>query len=60
MLEMGQDRLSKEEAGDFLEQWSHVINTTQEIKHITRNFLRVAGDYLGAKGNLSQAIHTWT
>ena len=53
LLAMGQERLSKDESGDLLEQWFHVVTITQELCHITRNFVWVSGGYLSAGGPLS-------
>ena len=47
LLSMGQDRLSKEEATELLDQRVHVFTSTQELSHSTRNFVKLAGDYLG-------------
>ena len=44
---MGQDRLSKEEATELLDQRVHVLTSTQELRHSTRKFVWLAGDYLG-------------
>ena len=44
---MGQDHLSKEEAGELLDQRVHVLTFTQELRHSTRNFVKLVGDYLG-------------
>ena len=33
LLSMGQDRLSKEEATELLDQRVHVIASTQELRH---------------------------
>ena len=56
---MGQYRLSKEEAGERLEQWVHVVTKIQELRHSTRNFVRLAGDHLKPDGSLSQVTTTW-
>ena len=47
ILSMVQDRLLKEEAGDLLDQSFHVLTSTEELRHSTRNFVEVLGDYLG-------------
>ena len=44
---MGQDCLSKEEATELLDQRVHVLTSTQDLRHLTRNFVKLAGDYLG-------------
>ena len=56
---MGQDRLSKDEAGELLDQSAHVVFTAQELRHITRNSVRLTRDYLGTEGPLSRAMVTW-
>ena len=42
LLSMGQDRLSKKEAGELLEQRLHVLTSTQELRYSTRHFLKLA------------------
>ena len=59
LFAMGQDRLSKEESGELLDQQVHVVATTQEIRHSTRKFVRLTRDHLGTEGPLSQAMSTW-
>ena len=59
LLAMGQYRLSKEEAGELLDQWVHVVTTTHEICHRTRNFVCLMGDYFRDEGPFSQAMATW-
>ena len=46
---MGQDRLSKDKSGEFLDQHVHVVATTQELCHITRNFVQITRDDLRAE-----------
>ena len=46
LLSMGQDRLSKEEATEILDQRVHVLTSTQELRHSTQNFVKLEGDYL--------------
>ena len=46
LLSMGQDHLSKEEVGELLDQRVHVLASSQELRHSTRNFINLAGDYL--------------
>ena len=58
-LAMEQDWLSKEESGDLLDQLVHVVTTNQELCYSTRNFFRLAWDYLGGNGPLRQEIVTW-
>ena len=47
LLSMGQDRLSKEDATELLDQRFHVLTSTQDLSHSTRNFVKLAVDYLG-------------
>ena len=44
---MGQYRLSKEEAGELLDQRVHVLLSTQELSHSVRKFVKLTEDYLG-------------
>ena len=46
LLSMGQDCPSEEEAGELLDQRVHVLTSTQELRHLTRNFVKLEGDYL--------------
>ena len=59
LLAMGHDRISREKAGELLDQRIHVVAMTQEIHHITRNFVRMTEDYLRTEGPLSRAMATW-
>ena len=59
LLAMGQDRLSKDEAGELLDQRVHVVSMTQELRHSTRNFVRLNGDFFGVEGPLSREMMTW-
>ena len=59
LLAMGKDCLSKEEARELLDQQVHMVTTTQELRHITINFMWVAGVYLCNEGILKRAIDTW-
>ena len=56
---MGQDQLSKDKADEFLDQRAHVVATTQELRHSTRNFVRMTGHYLGTEGPLSRVMEPW-
>ena len=56
---MGQDCLSKEEAGKLLDQRVHVLTSTQELRHLTRNFVTLAGDYLGEESSICLSMGTW-
>ena len=47
LLSMGQDRLSKEEANEIMDQRVHVLTSTQELHYSTRNFVKLVRDYLG-------------
>ena len=58
LLSMRQDRLSKEKSRELLYQWVHLIATTQELRHSTRNIFRLAGDYLVIDGTLLQEMET--
>ena len=44
---MGQDFLSKEEAGDILDHRVHMVTKSQELCHSTKKILKLSGDYLG-------------
>ena len=59
LLSMGQDRLSKEEAGELLDQRFHVLTSIQELRHSTRNFVKIAGDYLGEESPIYLSMGTW-
>ena len=47
LLSMGQYRLSKEEAGELLHQRFHVLASTQDLRHLTQNFLNIGGGVPG-------------
>ena len=49
---MVQDRLSKLEAGELLDQQVHVVTAIHKLCHSTRNFLQVDGEYLVDEGPL--------
>ena len=60
MLSMGQkDQLSKEEAGEILDQQVHMVSTTQEIRHSIQNFLQLTEDYVRTEGPLYN-MATWS
>ena len=40
----------QDKAVDLLDQTFHVVTTSQELRHSTRNFVRMAGDYLRTNG----------
>ena len=46
LLSMGKDLLSQEEATKLLDQRVHVLTFTQELRHLTRNFVKLVEDYL--------------
>ena len=56
---MGQDCLSKEEATELLDQRVHVLTSTQELRHLTRNFVRLAGYYLGEGSPVCIMMASW-
>ena len=58
LLAMGQYLLPKDKAGELLDQHVNLVATTQEIRHITRNFVRLNGDYFRTEGPLSRAMAT--
>ena len=59
LLSMGQDCLSKEEATELLDQRFHVLTSTQELRHSTRNFVNLAGDYLGEGSPICISMASW-
>ena len=59
VLTMVQDLLSNQEYGGILDQQVYVVTKYQELWNSTRKFVRLAGDYLGLDGSLSQAMKTW-
>ena len=56
---MGQAHLSKEEAGELLYQRVHVVTTSQELRHSTKNSVKLASDYLGEEIPLCRSTATW-
>ena len=56
---MGQDCLSKEEAGKLLDQRVHVLTSTQELRHSTQNFVKLAGFYLREDIPICFLVGTW-
>ena len=46
LLSMGMDNLSKEEACKLLELRVHVLASTEELRHLMRNFVNIAEEYL--------------
>ena len=59
LLYMGQDCLSREEAGDLIDQRFHVLTSTQELLHLTRNFVKLAGEYLGEEILIYLLMGVW-
>ena len=59
LLVMGQDCLSKEEAGELLDQRVHVATTIQELLNSTKNFFKIAGDYLGGECTIFFSMAMW-
>ena len=59
LLSMGQDRLFKEEAGKLLDQRVHVVTSTQEMRHLTRKFVKLVGEYVGEECPISLSMETW-
>ena len=56
---MGKDPLSKEEATELLDQRVHVLTLSQELCHSTRNFVWIAGDYLGEGSPVCIMMASW-
>ena len=56
---MGQDCLSKEEVTELLDQRVHDLTFTQELRHSTRNFVKLAGDYLVEGSSICISIALW-
>ena len=56
---MGRDHLLKEEAGELLYPRFHVIVSTQELSNSTRNFVKLAWDYLGEESPICLLMGTW-
>ena len=59
IMSMGQDRLSKEGATEILYQRVHVLTSIQELRHSTRNFVKIAGDYLGEVSPICLLMASW-
>ena len=59
LLSMVQDCLSKQEAGELLDHRVHVITSTQELRHSTRNFVKLVEDYLGEKIPICLLVGLW-
>ena len=56
LLSMGHYLLSKEEAGEILEQRFHVLASTQELRRLTRNFVKLVGYYLEEESPICLSI----
>ena len=59
LLSMGQYHLSKEEAGELLDQRFHILASTQYLRHLMRNFVNLAGDYLGEEIPICFSMGKW-
>ena len=44
---------------ELLDQRVHVLTSTQELRHSTRNFVRLAGDYLGEGSPVCVMMASW-
>ena len=60
LLTIVQDRISKEEVGDLLDQRVQVVATTQELRHSTQNCMRLTKTYLSTEGTLSRVMKIWS
>ena len=59
LLSMVQDCISKEEAGELLYQRVHFLTSTQELRHSTRNFLKLARDCLREESPICLSMGLW-
>ena len=59
LLSMGQDCLSKEEATELLDQRFHVLTSAQELRHSTRNSVKLVRDYLGEESPICLSMGSW-
>ena len=59
LMSMGQDCLSKEEATELLDQRVHVLASTQDLHHLTRILVKLAGDYLGEGSPVYLLMALW-
>ena len=55
---MRQESLSKEEAGELLDQRFQVLVSTQQLRKSTRNFVKITGDYLGEERPICLSLGT--
>ena len=51
--------MSKEKPTDLLDQSFHVLTSTQELRHSTRNFVNPAGGYLGEESHICLSMASW-
>ena len=51
--------MSKEEAMELLDQRVYVLTSTQELRHSTRNLVKLAGDYLGEGSPVYISMASW-
>ena len=59
LLLMVQDLLSKEEAGELLDQRVHVLVSTQDLRHSTRKSFKLVGYYLCEEIPICLSMGTW-
>ena len=60
ILAMLQDIMSKEEAGELLDQRVHIVTSTQEVRNYSKHFVKIVGDYLGGECPFCLSMETWT
>ena len=44
---------------ELLDQRVHVLTFTQELRHSTRNFVKLTGDYLGEESPIYMSMGSW-
>ena len=59
LLSMGQDCSSEEKATELLDQRVHMLTSTQELRHSTRNFGKLVGDYLREGSPVCVSMALW-
>ena len=59
LIIMVQDGIYKYEVGKLLNQHVHVVTKNQELRHSTRNFLRLTRDYLETEGPILREMATY-
>ena len=59
LLLMVQYFLSKENMGKLMDQRVHILASTQDLRHSTRNFVKLAGDYLSEESPIFLSMGTW-